>query len=182
MSQFKTVTGRKLGYAPIEVDALIALARQQFEQPDQRLIDAVQLRSAQFTLEKGGYQPALVDAALDRLDDAFVQREVLRLKHDGANTAALDYLDSVRAKLMVRSARPNRHRFSRVGLLQSGYSVRQVDNLLNQIASPDAAQTIAVAQLRDAAFKPARRGYNEAQVDAFIDRAIEFIQLSVTLR
>jgi DivIVA domain-containing protein len=182
-SQFKLMPGNKWGYDPAAVDPVIELARRQFEEPGANLIDAATLRKAAFPLVKGGYRITAVDAALDRLDEAFAQKEAQLLVERDGRASALDYVDSIRATLLARASRPRGKRFKRTGFFSKGYSPRRVDALVAAVANElGAPGSLTVAALREQAFTPSWRGYNEAQVDAFIDRSVEVLQLSAALR
>jgi len=181
-ANFKKVASDELGYEPEAVDRWISLARNQFADPGSHVLDASSLRTAQFGVVKGGYQIAAVDAALDRLDDAFAAQEANRLLVRGGHQGAGERLDYLQALIAGRDARPIRAKFARTKWWLKGYSVRQVDGLVKAIALPDAeADSNLVARLREVTFSPAWGGYSEAQVDAFIDRAVQFMQLARSL-
>jgi DivIVA domain-containing protein len=182
-SQFKLMPRNKWGYDPAAVDPVIERARRQFGEPGANLIDAASLRKAAFPLVKGGYRITAVDAALDRLDDAFAQQEAQLLVEREGRAAALDHVDSIRATLVGRARRRRGKRFNRTGFFAKGYSPRKVDAMVGAVVRELESQgSLTVANLRELAFTPTWRGYNEAQVDAFIDRAVEVLQLSAALR
>lgn len=178
-AKFKRVGADELGYEPKDVDAIVELARAQFANPGSHVLDASTLRNTQFGVSKGGYQIAAVDAALDRLDDAFAAQEANRLLVRGGHQGAEDFVHGLESVLKARLVRPARNRFARQRWYLKGYSVRQVDALLRLISLDLAgADQISPALLREAMFSPRWGGYNEAQVDAFIDRTVQFLQLS----
>jgi len=181
-AQFKLVSTKKWGYNPADVDPLIAAARTQFANPDQPGLGASDLRTAQFGLIKGGYRISAVDAALDRLDDAFAANEAKRLLARGGHIGANEELEKLRETLLARTNRKKRKRFARIGLFGKGYSVRQVDSLVAGVQALLEGRTrTEIAALREYSFGSTWNGYTEAQVDAFIDRAIEYLQLSAAL-
>jgi len=181
-AHFKKVSASELGYDPASVDPIIDLARKHFADPDGRALDAATLRNSAFKLVKGGYQIASVDAALERLDEAFVEQEARlvleRTGHDGAAA----HINGIRNTLQGRIDRPAKQRFDRTALWFKGYSVAQVDSLLKRIdGAIEGRRDLTAADLREVTFAPRWRGYSEAQVDAFIDRAVQFLQLRKTL-
>lgn len=81
--------------------------------------------------------------------------------------------------LLGRITRGNRRSFKRQQWWLKGYSVRQVDKLLRTIgATLDGDASLAVATIRNFTFAPKWGGYNEAQVDAYLDRAVQYLQIS----
>ncbi|MEY4301183.1 MAG: hypothetical protein RJA30_334 [Actinomycetota bacterium] len=181
-AHFKKVSATELGYAPEDVDHWIDLARQQFANPASHVLDAATLRTAQFRTVKGGYQITAVDAALDRLDDAFADQEVNRLLTRLGHQGARERINEIRELLLGRIARPKRQRFDRQPWRLKGYSVRQVDAMLAVISAElEAGGVVTVAALRQQTFSPRWAGYTEAQVDAFLDRFIQYLQLSRAL-
>lgn len=181
-AQFKHVSEKKWGYDPTDVDPLIDSARTQFANPESQALSAKQLRNAQFRLVKGGYRISAVDAALDRLDEAFSARDAKHLLATAGHIGANEKLDELRSVLLGRASRGKRKAFGRSGIAQKGYSVRQVDALLAAIASAlEGRGSIGVEALRQASFSASWNGYSEAQVDLYIDRAVEYLQLSAAL-
>jgi DivIVA domain-containing protein len=65
-----------------------------------------------------------------------------------------------------------------VGYLLRGYDRKQVDQLCNQVSVHLASGTpLQLNVVRRAIFKAKRGGYVESQVDAFIDRVVEILQI-----
>lgn len=181
-AHFKRVAANEQGYDPAEVDRWIDLARAQFADPGSHVLNASTLRTVQFPVVKGGYQISAVDAALDRLDDAFAEQEAHRLLTRYGHQGATEQLAELRSLLQSRIERPNRRRFQRQPWRLKGYSVRQVDAMLGVIAAElREGGIVSVAQLRQQTFSPRWAGYTEAQVDAFLDRTIQYLQLSRAL-
>lgn len=178
-NNFPTVGAKELGYEPGQVDAVINQARVQFSEPTSNIIDAKQLRTAQFALVSGGYEIEAVDAALDRLDDAFALREKQRLASSMESVAAFDEIDKIRKLIKGRIRRPHGKKLARTGLFAKGYSVKQVDQFLNRIGLRLSGKSeLSIAELRNVTFKPKWGGYVENQVDALIDKTVEYLQLS----
>ena len=171
---FKKSASNQLGYEPQAVDAVILLARKQFAEPSSRVLDASTLRTTQFGLVKGGYDIAAVDAALERLDDAFVANEAKRLIAQRGHHGAVLYQQQLQELLQGRAQRAGRNRFKKNPFWVKGYSKHQVDSMVTALA----AGQQSVSQLRAVSFSPRWGGYSEVQVDAYIDRAVEYLQLS----
>ncbi|MEO0023776.1 MAG: hypothetical protein RL196_217 [Actinomycetota bacterium] len=167
-----------LGYAPEEVDEFIAIARQQFEDPNQSLVSSGAARRAVFHLVKGGYSISAVDSAIDRLEDTFANKEIRRQLADQGEFALDDRLARFTDSLQSRLNRPKKKRFSHAVWPLRGYSMKQVDtfcqNLERYLVS---GATMNASEVRNQLFKAKRGGYAENQVDAFLDRAVEVIQL-----
>ncbi len=178
-NNFPTVSAKEMGYDPGQVDAVINQARVQFAEPSSNIIDAKKLRTVQFALVAGGYQVEAVDAGLDRLDDAFAQRERDRLATSFGATEAFDEIDKIRKLIKGRVRRPNGKKLARTGFFTKGYSVKQVDAFLNTVGLRLSGKTeLTIADLRNVTFKPKWGGYVENQVDALIDKTVEYLQLS----
>src|SRR5690606_25972285 len=62
------------GYDVDQVDEFFAEARAAYESDAEAGMSAEDVRTAAFDLVRHGYDPAHVDAALDRLEGAFVKR------------------------------------------------------------------------------------------------------------
>lgn len=198
---FQRVSADDYGYAPQEVDAFIARARKSFasNETGPEAMTAEDIRSATFEPAKGGYDAAEVDEALDRLERAFAGREestvavatvppsqtaAARMDDNDAAAAPpavtelpddgepLSFSDLVRGRL----DRPRGERFrapSNPGAMS--YNRDDVDALCDRLVlNPRALDTQA---LRDVTFRVTRgdEGYEEAQVDAFLERVIQEI-------
>jgi len=178
-AHFLRVPEDEFGYETSEVDSVIDLARSQFANPGSHVLDASSLRTRQFALVKGGYRIDSVDAALDRLDDAFAEQEAKRLLVRQGHQGATEHLAEFRITLLARATRGARRAFKRQSWWQKGYSVRQVDQLLKRVAATlEGTPSVGVPQLRQVTFSPKWAGYTEAQVDAYLDRAVQYLQIS----
>ena len=168
MAAIKRVPKGKQGYSVSEVDQLLAIARDQYNQPGAKVLDWRDLTKHAFSLEKGGYEPQAVDSAIDKLQDTFASREL---------SVRFQNLDSLNRLIRGRLARAAKKRFDRSGLFGFGYSVREVEALLKIVDGYLAGdETLEVDEVRGLEFRVVRGGYSEAQVDAFIDRLVELLQ------
>jgi DivIVA domain-containing protein len=69
-------------------------------------------------------------------------------------------------------------RFPRAGTLRRGYDVDDVDDFVDHaLAALQGTETITVEQVRAAAFRPRRGGYQEDAVDDMLDRVVELLLL-----
>lgn len=190
------------GYEPAEVDAFLRQARAAFEAPvdvpaevpaevsvyvstDEQVeapteapaeapIDAAAVRLVSFTLVRRGYSIGAVDAALGRIEDAFAAREREMVV---AEIGSAEWVESARTtaqEVLDRLVRAPGTRFRRAGLLRFGYRIDEVDIVADKLVGFfERGETITVEQVRAAAFRMQRRGYDEAQVDALLDAVVE---------
>lgn len=175
---FPLATPDKPGYDQAQVDAFIALARNQFAASTLEVLTSNQLRNTEFDLVHGGYDIIAVDTAMDRLEDTFSAREISRQKQFRGEHALQDRLTRIIEIVNGRLVRPRRNKFSSVGFLLRGYDRKQVDQLCNQVAIHlSSGAPLQLNSVRRAIFKAKRGGYVESQVDAFIDRVVEILQI-----
>lgn len=175
---FPKAAPKKLGYQTDQVDQFVIQARLQFENSTVELITAGQIRDREFDLVSDGYDITAVDQALDRLEDSFAAREINRQRQTKGDFAVADRRARVQELVLGRASRPNKNKFTKTGWIMRGYSKRQVDFICNNIVSHlERGDKIDINQVRRAIFKATRNGYSEGQVDAFIDRVVELLQL-----
>jgi DivIVA domain-containing protein len=175
---FPNTAAKSLGYDPEQVDRVIAKAREQFADANSKVVTADALRRAEFDLVKGGYSISAVDAALDRLDDAFAAREAKTLQAQLGEYGLNDYSSRIEETILGRCERSRGSRFSGSGVLLRGYSKKQVDELTERVYRHlTAKQPLAIEDVRGSLFKSKRGGYAENQVDAFIDKVVELLQI-----
>lgn len=168
---------RKLGYDMAEVDAFLVLARQQFNDPSGQSISSLDVRSIRFALVKNGYSISVVDAALEKLEDAFAASEFKREVNSQSFFEFEEDLGNLRKELVARCSRSNKKRFSKRKYPNKGYNVKQVDKLCSQLGNTlETKADLSVKEVRTATFKSKRGGYAEYQVDAFLEKVVELIQ------
>lgn len=172
---FPRVRGRRRGYDVDEVEAFLDRARVSFDSdPGSAEVTSEDIRRAAFSLRRGGYAPAEVDVVLERLEDVFARRELEHAIEQGGHERVYGDARSTAQEILDRSVRPRGKRFRRAGPLTLGYAVRDVDALTDRIAACIQAGTpLDVTALRQVAFAAQRGGYQEAQVDLFIDATTE---------
>ena len=175
---FPKVEAKKPGYSPEQVDQFLSRARAQFANPVDGGVTAHDVRNTEFDLVHGGYAPEIIDGAMDKLEDSFASRELQRQKSEKGSFALDDRLSRVVELIRGRLERPKGKRFANTGLLLRGYSRKQVDALCEHVLRHfDSEAPITIDEVRRVVFNAKRGGYVEAQVDAFIDRVIEALQI-----
>lgn len=167
---------RKLGYDIDQVEDFLEDARRAYHaQPGETtVVTAEVIREQAFTMKKHGYAPSHVDAALERLEDAFATKERERALRDQGDQAWYAEARGNAQMLLDRVVRPRGRRFARAGWFTLGYSVREVDMLTDRISAYfQAGRPLSIEELRTVAFSAQRGGYHEIQVDRVIDAVID---------
>ncbi len=175
---FRTVGRLHTGYDPDQVDEFFTYARKVYEGEVGESLSGYDVRRAAFDLVRGGYRPAAVDAALDRLERAFVSRQRAEFVGTHGQQAWLDHLAAQARTLYGRLARPDGERFARGRGGESSYSLEDVDAMCHRLIEYfDNGQALSSEELRQATFgrKRGSDGYGEGAVDAFVDRAVEVL-------
>ena len=138
-----------------------------------------QVRERVFDRVREGYDPAAVDSRLDELEDELFAREHRAFIVEHGLARWNEHVELLGRLLVGRLNRPRTQRFRRPAKHRTaGYSVADVDVLCDRLMEQlRAAPEIDPRLLRDAVFRPAQgqRCYEEQQVDAFLDRAVEFV-------
>lgn len=164
------------GYAIDEVERFLDEARQAYSAGASApsSLSARTIRTTAFGLERGGYSPSHVDAALERLEDAFATRERERaFATPGGDAAWYTQARSTAQILINRFDRKYGDRFTRVGGLSQGYNTRDVDEFADRLADYfQRGAAMSVDEVRTVVFRSARGGYNETQVDLVLDTVI----------
>jgi hypothetical protein len=170
-----------MGYNPEQVDALLELAKSQYESPDQILLRASDLRGLRLDLVRGGYSISQVDAALDNLEDHFIRAEVVAFRQRFGDAELARRFDELQQALLPRLGRDKAKRFTKVSWLARGYDKKKVDDLCDQLVTHfNGGTKVRVTQVRRAQFTATRSGYSMPQVDSFLDKVIEALQLEIT--
>jgi len=170
-----------MGYNPEQVDALLDLAKRQFESPEEVLLRASDLRGLRLDLVSGGYSVSQVDAALDNLEDHFIQAEVRTFRERFGDQELAKRYEELQQSLIPRLRRESRKRFAKVSILARGYDKKKVDELCDLLmAHFGGGPRVRVSKVRRAQFSATRAGYSMPQVDGFLDRVIEALQLEIT--
>jgi DivIVA domain-containing protein len=164
------------GYSVAEVEDFLQEARTAYTAgaTGPAGLDATSIRTIAFTLEKGGYSTAHVDAALERLEDAFATRERERaFAQPGGDAAWYGQARSTAQVILDRIDRDYGKRFSRVGALSVGYNAKDVDAFADRMADYfQKGVPLSVDEVRTVVFRSSKGGYNETQVDLLLDTVI----------
>ncbi|WP_226081742.1 DivIVA domain-containing protein [Mycetocola spongiae] len=166
------------GYQRRQVDAFLERARVAFEQsPDRPApLTSEEIRHTSFKLVRHGYSTSHVDAALERLEDAFAHREREISLADGGESAWLARARESAQVILNRLARPEGERFNRVGRFTTGYDMDSVDAFADELrAYFQDGKPLAIDRVRTVVFPAQRRGYSEQQVDVVLDEVIEIM-------
>ncbi len=180
-SPFARVGRRDLGYSTRQVDRFLVKARESStaDEPHGDMITSTDVRSMAFSPARGGYEPRAVDAALDRLEDVLAQRERDHLMSEQGEDVWLRRIGRTAAVLRRRLHRPAGERFRRPARSRcTSYHVEDVDRLCDELlAYLENSVPLSVDVVRRAVFREAQgaEGYEESQVDAFLDRVVELM-------
>ena len=188
---FERVGRGKYGYNTRQVDEFVSRVRNRYGTEDspgtarapQRAgtgdggdLTSRDVRSVAFDAARGGYDPQAVDLALDRFEDIFAEQEREQAAATGDDKqllAAARAMALITGRLHRRAGerfrRPSRRRVP-------SYNVEDVDALCDRLLAhfTDGA-ALSVDAARSAVFREAKgaEGYEEAQVDAFLDWVVE---------
>lgn len=164
------------GYNVAEVEDFLEEARRAYSAGTSGLsiIDATAIRTQAFGFERGGYSPTHVDAALERLEEAFATRERERaFAAPGGDAAWYTRARSTAQVILNRIDRKYGQRFTRVGSLSQGYHSRDVDEFTDRLADYfQRGAPMSPEEVRAVVFRSARGGYNETQVDLLLDTVV----------
>nr|WP_245933584.1 DivIVA domain-containing protein [Arthrobacter livingstonensis] len=180
-SKFKLVGPKEIGYNVKQVDVFLDRARSYFlnADTDGKAITSHDVRTASFDPARGGYNAQAVDAAMDRIEDEFVLREKELLIGAEGERAWMIKIGKTASLLRARLHRPDGERFRRPTRknIQS-YNTDDVDVLCRELLTyiEDNGE-LSVDVVRRAIFAPVKgaEGYEESQVDAFLDRVVELM-------
>ncbi|GAA3595271.1 hypothetical protein GCM10022198_18900 [Klugiella xanthotipulae] len=175
---FPRVKNKKQAYNIDQVDEFLAEAREAYNRDaaGRVSVTASDLRRISFDLQRGGYSARHVDAALDRLEEVFFERERQAVVREGGDDAWNRLIGDKVLAVRGRLSKPKKSRFSRTLFLANGYSRVQVDAFTDRVLSYlDAGQSLTVAEVRDVAFFPEKGGYREDQVDYLLDYVVDII-------
>lgn len=168
----------QLGYQVDVVDAFLDRARQTYDlgQSDMPAVTAAEIRQIAFPLKKRGYSARFVDAAMDRLEEVFYERERRARTAEIGEDAWWAEVGQLLREVRGRLDRPRGKRFSRRGIFASGYRPSQVDAFLDSVSALFAGEgQLSTADVRIVVFHSQWRGYDEDQVDALLDSVIELL-------
>ncbi len=175
---FNTVSKVRTGYDKEEVDDFFEHARQAYEGRTAERLTSADIQASTFDLVRGGYNTHEVDAALDRLEAAFIQRQRAEYVAAHGQQAWMNALAERARTLYGRLGRPDGDKFAPAAAGQQGYDKDDVDDLCDRlVAYFDRQEPLTAGEVRSATFGRAKGadGYAEAPVDAFFSRAVEVL-------
>ncbi|MGO1319078.1 MAG: DivIVA domain-containing protein [Galactobacter sp.] len=179
-SLFARTGDSEFGYDPGQVERFLQKARLTYEgsESEDPITSAI-VRRTTFDPVHGGYSPREVDSALDRLEDVFAARERSAVVAAEGHDHWIEGIAQVSGVLRRRLHRPAGERFRRPRRKNApSYSIEEVDLLCDRLLDYfEHDQPLAVDDVRRAVFGRAtgEEGYEENQVDAFLDRTIELM-------
>ena len=177
-SSFPLAERGQLGYQPEEVDAFLERARDTYDQGGDLLspVTALEIRGLAFPLKKRGYSARFVDAAMDRLEEVFYERERRARMAQIGEEAWWAEVGQLLREARGRLDRPRGKRFRTRGIFASGYRKSQVDAFLDRVSALFAGDDqLTTAEVRGVVFHSQWRGYDEDQVDALLDAVVELL-------
>ncbi|WP_448062744.1 DivIVA domain-containing protein [Cellulomonas hominis] len=175
---FRTASGLRTGYDPAEVDDFFTHARTVYENGPAGALSGRDVRTTAFDVVRRGYTTSAVDAALDRLEAAFVARARTDFIAEYGQEAWLARLADQARTLYGRLTRPDGERFAPPHGRHAGYRPEDVDALCHRlIAYFDKGAPLSAAEVRAATFRrqTGAGAYGEPSVDAFLERAVDVL-------
>ncbi len=169
---FERASTLSWGYVPAEVDDFLTRAKQAYSDnlPD---FDESTVRNAGFGRVRRGYRPDVVDAAMDRLEAAFIHRRRSQIIAEKDESSWLNAVYDEAKSLYPRLLRPAGERFSNA--VSWGYRKDDVDTLMEKLTAYfDGKAPLSSVELRSVVFGQAKgaKAYDEAVVDVYLERAI----------
>jgi len=172
---FPRARNSRKGYDIEQVEDFLEEARRAYaaEPGSPVVVSSASIRTMAFELEKGGYSAVHVDAALERLEDAFAGRERERAIQTQGDEAWYGEARRTAQEILNRLARPAGHRFDRVSFLSKGYHRKDVDAFAERLTQYfQQGKPLSVDEVRTAVFRQKSGGYRETQVDYLLDSVI----------
>jgi DivIVA domain-containing protein len=166
------------GYDRDEVDEFFDHARQAYEGRTADPVSHADIQTATFDLVRRGYNTHEVDAALDRLEAAFIARQRSEYVAAHGQEAWMTALADRARTLYGRLGRPDGEKFAPAERGKQGYDQDDVDALCDRlVAYFDRQEPLTAAEIRSATFGRAKgqQAYAEAPVDRFLARATEVL-------
>lgn len=172
---FPLAAGKEPGYRRDQVDAFLDRARASYElaSGDQAAVTSEEIRHIAFDVKRKGYSARHVDAAMDRLEEVFFERERRARMAELGEEAWWQETKQLLSEIRGRIERPRGTRFRRRGIFATGYRRAQVDAFLEQVrAMLHGEGVLTTAEVRSVVFHSEWRGYSEDQVDALLDAVV----------
>lgn len=170
---FKRVGRFAWGYSPEDVDNFLTDAKIAYSGQGNSGFNEQTVRNAGFPRVRHGYDPEKVDAAMDRLEAAFIQRRRAKVVSQRGEATWLNKTYEDAKSLYPRLLRPEGTRFA--DAKGWGYRKEDVDRLMNRLMGYfDGKRSLSSKELRGAVFDQAKdsKAYDVAVVDVYIERAV----------
>jgi len=164
----------KPGYDVDEVETFLADARRAYSAIDGGGLSSDDIRHTAFrVVRREGYSVRHVDAALERLEEAFAARERDRAIAERGEEAFYRETRETAQEIVDRLARPEGRRFRRASALARGYHPADVDAFTDRVSRYfQDGDPLTVDAVRTIAFRSRFGGYDETQVDVVLDAVI----------
>lgn len=177
---FPSVARSEVGYRRADVDTFLGRARASYEGAGgSSPVTAAELRRVSFPLAKNGYSVRFVDAAVDRLEEIFFERERRAFVQEHGMAAWEAEVRGILNDVRGRITRLRGKRFRRRGPFATGYRRSQVDAFVERVTGLlDGSSPISTGEVREVMFHSQWRGYDEDQVDALLDSVVELVLAS----
>ncbi len=177
---FGKVNFLRTGYDREQVDEFMTKVRSAYEREvvDANGLSPLDIRRAAFDESRGGYKTADVDAALDKLEDAFAKRLREQFVTQHGQEAWNADLQQRAGVLYERLSRNPGTRFSKPSGLKRGYSAKAVDELLDRVTHYfNTGEVVTAQDIRSSTFKRVgkSRAYVEKEVDAFLAKVVDVL-------
>ena len=164
------------GYQVDEVEDFLEEARRAYtaDRGAMSVVNSEAIRQMAFSMKRGGYSTSHVDAALERLEDAFASRERDRAFTETGDAAWYAKARAAAQVILDRLARNPGKRFSRVGPFTNGYNTKDVDAFAERLVNYfQHGKPMSVEHVRAVVFRTKKGGYTESQVDLLLDAVID---------
>ncbi|GHT81088.1 DivIVA domain-containing protein [Actinomycetota bacterium] len=169
---------KKTGYSISEVDGYFQKLQEKWIAGNFELDD---MRYRKFTTEKGGYFIPQVDAIIEQIIPALVQRHKKYIVATGGLEVWTTFLDKETKYIILQLKKARKMRFEDPHTGGTYYTKASVDKLLDKIKSSFATnygKKLDIRKLIEHKFemtKNPKKAYINAQVDAFLDRLVVFL-------
>lgn len=182
---------RKWGYDPAQVDAFLERAHALYDSEGIQLTQR-DIQAVSFDLTKDGYVIAQVDAALNRLERAVVDKQTAWEIAQHGRVTWKAQTENLYQQVVAHVEREPGERFKPGEPKQPSYDKKQVDRIVDQIVDKAAASLgvdgVTQDDVRDLADlnansvsnviftqRKGKKGYDERQVDYFLNACIQLL-------
>lgn len=168
----------QLGYRIEQVDRFLERARKTYDLHERTSepVTSEEIRHVAFGLKRRGYSARFVDAAMDRLEEVFYERERRAYVEEHGEDAWWREVGQLLREVRGRLDRPRGKKFRTRSIFATGYRKTQVDAFLDRVSALFAGEDqLKTSDVRAVVFHTQWRGYDEDQVDVLLDSVIELL-------